>query len=228
MIYSYIILLVHLLADSFCQIVVSTFSAFPLLGIKPTLKMSLWHSSFFLSYPLAFSFSLCPPCFLHLELCLYLLLSIFTFCQSLFNSLCQFVLTFNHPLLWPSFTLMDYHAFRKFGLPLLIFSRSASSESLLSPFCYYKLFVLSFPTSPSIFFLLYILSPTFTPSPLVLHHCSWTVKAALAPDPLCYKSCDIEPSGTILSFTFYFLELNEIIEHQQPKPLPPAKTMLYI
>lgn len=113
-------------------------------------------------------------------------------------------------------------------LPLLIFSRSASSESLLPPICYYMLFVLSFPTLPSIFFLLYILSPTFTPSPLVFHHCSWTVKAALAPNPLCYKSCDIEPSGTILSFTFYFLELNEIIEHQQPKPLPPAKTMLYL
>lgn len=65
-------------------------------------------------------------------------------------------------------------------------------------------------------------SPTCPPSPPPLHPSlrqSRTVKAALAATPLHYKSCDIEMSGTILSFSFCFLELNEITEHPRGQKL---------
>lgn len=118
-------------------------------------------------------------------------------------------------------------------LPLLLLSVSCFCPSISSSPSF-PYFFLSLPFfKPYVFFsslssLLVSSFPSFCPcllpSPHILHLPSSppTVKAALAATPLHYKSCDIETSGTILSFIsffFYFLELNELREHRQPKTI---------
>lgn len=114
-------------------------------------------------------------------------------------------------------------------LPLLLLSVSCFCPSIssspsfpyfflslpfLNPICSFLLRLpsLSLHFLPSVLvyflpsFLLSSLCPTF---PHILHLPSSppTVKAALAASPLHYKSCDIETSGTILSFFFFFFSL---------------------
>lgn len=175
--------------------------------------------------------------FIHLSVCPFL--TYFLSCLPLLPPTC--------PSFPPSLSLPDCPSSLPLVisvLPLLLLSVSCFCPSIssspsfpyfflslpfLNPICSFLLRLpsLSLHFLPSVLvyflpsFLLSSLCPTF---PHILHLPSSppTVKAALAATPLHYKSCDIETSGTILSFIsffFYFLELNELREHRQPKTI---------
>lgn len=242
--------LVRLLAESFCQIVVSTFSRFSVsLGNEPALKLlpdpppspsiSLCLSHHF------FIFIISP--FLHLLL----------FCPS-------FSFLFNFPTVLSSAPFHIHPCFPPrvpFTFPLLVFL--SNRVFLLSTHCcsFLSMLVSNFP--PLYCVLFHCCHPPFIhpcsffaflwpPFPCILHLSqsgAFSSPPSFPPFPsspseLSRKSgswqlllsniklVTLRRLETILSFFFFFfsffLELNEIGGHQQPKPLPELLTYCLI